>query len=247
MYVVNVFNSSGYTNCFPHGTTDDIVADLAKEIVYMEIPLNENRIEVPVFALSTFRTLEKINNTSSKLVVSLYSKGETSKYKSFNKIMETVLNESFAASRLVRLEGKDGDKTTVYYATSGAIFNDNFQPLMMSSWILEKEPVDSNMDINILYHWSFDKLILRIDPEFYLSKPDNVGRYIMKKIIPTILGRAYFPPDYHDTFYGCSSSHLPSLVVEKCPFLTRHISRPSISTTNKVLAETVVDNIEDFT
>lgn len=224
--------------------------DKLKPARYLEIPLQSEELEIPTFALETFKELTlQEKPLPDALVVQLYSQGLCSDYKTFNKNIETVLQTSFTRDSLVHLYGKEADKTISYYAAKGAIFNEHFQPLVMTSWKLKGKP---NNDASKLTHrqWSVIKLLVRIDPSFYLQKPDNVHRYILKKLIPSLLEQGVDKSDLaYNVFRDLKPAperEAPSIVIESCPFPTRTPDKPSIETSNDMLIKTVLDNIDDF-
>lgn len=243
-FINNLFHSDGWRRCGLHGNNSD---EVEKPWPTMIVPIGEDRAEIPVMVMHKFKSLADNDSVPDELAISLHSNGNSTTYKSFAKIMEVVLNEPLI-SGLVKIKGVDGSDTHIYYATHGALFSESFKPLMMCSWIMEKRPYKkTNCDEKVM--WCYAKPIMRIDPDFYLSKYDNVGRFVNKKVLSAVLEhniQLYL--NYSLINIGsCGNSFMPTVEICKCPFETRTTDSPSITTTNSILADTVINNIDDFT
>lgn len=248
------FSTDKYSRAYKPYASYEIEDEEQKQRLYMTIPLQGSRIELPAFAVCCFGELVVAGSLPDCMAISLYSKACTTGYKSFAKITEVAFINYFKFSRLIKIEGKDADKINTYYATQGALFDSTFHPLMMCTWQLEKKPLftDNSPDGNPLSDaWFFTCPIMRITPSFYLQKQDNIGRFVLKKVLPALLSKYIDVPIKRSTTnhfgQGWGTHFTPKIEIAECPFPITTTAIPSISTTNATLATTVIQNINDFT
>jgi hypothetical protein len=215
---------------------------------YLEIPINEDVFEVPVFALNTFVNLTADNRdlSTNVLTAMLYTLNKEPRYKSLDRYMRDIILEQFASSRLVECEVKQGTENILYYATHGAVFDRYFKPMMMCSWLIEKVGLNDTTR-----KYRFIKPILRINPDCYISQADPMQRWIAKKAAVVGLYVPLYKPFNYDlttAFENDSASDILDLTVEicKCPFKIKTADTPSISTTNKDLLQIAIDHIEEI-
>ena len=214
---------------------------------YLEIPINEDVFEMPIFALDAFINLTDDNRDLSinAITAMLYTLKKEPRYKSLDRYMRDIILESFANSRLVECEVKQGTENILYYATHGAVFDRHFKPMMMCSWLIEKVGLN-----DVTRKYRFIKPILRINPNCYISQADPMQRWIAKKAAVVGLSiHLSIPFDYHLTtaFETRVTSEPIDLTVEicKCPFKIKTADIPSISTTNEDLLQIAMDHIEE--
>lgn len=224
-----VYNSSGVGN---------------NNIKYMEIPINEDRVEIPLFALKCFvDTFCEQEPFPSKFVASLCFHGNTSTYKSLDAIMKNVLWEDFENARLVKLDISRLRKT--YYGSYGSIFDEDFIPLMLCLWRLKKKETDTG------WIWDFDKPIIRLDPSLYTETPNSLTRYLTGKLCTTYLKKAFNSPmmfrDGLKLFSSIRKHYIqPQVIIDKIPFSLKEVCTPSISTTNECLLELASNYIDEI-
>ena len=215
---------------------------------YLEIPINEDVFEVPVFALEAFVNLTADNRdlSTSAVTAMLYTLNREPRYKSLDRYMRDIILEQFTNSRLVECEVKQGTENILYYATHGAVFDRCFNPMMMCSWLIEKVRLNDTTR-----KYRFIEPILRINPDCYISQADPMQRWIAKKAavvgLRMHLGRP-FNYDLTTAFENASASDIFDLTVEicKCPFKIKTADTPSISTTNEDLLQIAIDHIEEI-
>jgi hypothetical protein len=214
---------------------------------YLEIPINEDVFEMPVFALEAFVNLTEDNRDLSINAVTamLYTLHKEPRYKSLNRYMRDIILEHFANSRLVECEVKQGTENILYYATHGAVFDSHFKPMMMCSWLIEKVRLSDTTR-----KYRFIKPILRINPDCYISQADPMQRWIAKKAAVVGLSVHLSRPFNYDLtseFETSVPSGTTDLTVEicKCPFKIKTADTPSISTTNEALLQIAIDHIEE--
>jgi hypothetical protein len=244
--IENVFRGFGtHTGgCYWYAHRDEISGNKK----YLEIPINEDVFEIPVFALNAFVILTTDNRDLYTNVVTamLYTLNREPRYKSLDRYMRDIILEQFTSSRLVKCEVKQGTENILYYATHGAVFDKHFNPMMMCSWLIKK--IGQN---DITRKYRFIKPILRINPDCYISQADPMQRWIAKKAavvgLSMHLGRP-FNYDLTTAFENAPTSDILDLTVEicKCPFKIKTADIPSISTTNEDLLQIAIDHIEEI-
>lgn len=210
---------------------------------YMDIPISGDTFELPVFAFPRF--VDAVANYSDILVAQLYSCGQKSYYKSLDTIMkEVLLTDFYYNTPLIKVEV--AESSNIYYATLGAVFNADLQPLMMMSWIIGRRQNDAG---NTEYYYI--KPLLRLSPGPYIAKEDALQRFIGNKLLTKALeahicvpnGRGYRGIlEQSDTY----SSDKVRIVIDDIPFTARSTDVPSISVTNESLLQLAADHIDEI-
>ena len=229
-------------NSYGYGYRSSTAVAISNRSTFMVMPLTEEKFELPVFALNDFTHVTHPNPRSiESLVAKLEYQGHTSTYKSLDARIRNLFLTPYRENRLCKLDAV-GDE--VYYITLGAIFDRNFNPIMMFTWEIEKKYEDNGQ-----YYLSLERPILRVDPEIYVSKRTPVERYIVNKIIPKSLGihTIYRPYTRINTLFKGNdwTSSEVKVIIDKNPFILKHPDTPSISTTNRDLLDVALNNIEE--
>lgn len=215
---------------------------------YMLIPVTGDNIEIPTMAMYSLPTLEnKIlqKEPIDALVVNLNNNGGYSSFKSVSASIRdafTVLYKNAHLRKLVTV----GDPEKTYYGTYGAIFDENFKPIVMLSWELKKIYRDDDQDP---FRYKFIRPILRVAPEVFINKSNTVERFIINQIVPTALSVTYLSsPIFHRSMvYESNSGNCKvKVLIEKIPFIIRETDVPSISTTNEELLGTALNYIDEI-
>lgn len=207
---------------------------------YMEIPIDEWEMEIPVFAFPTFRNIIAETLDVNSIIVHLETRWNQSCYTSLNKILEDTLRERYEGTKLMVIHDKTSTK--LYYGTYGAIFNDKFEPILMCSWVVRKYLLNNEFNFECV------NPIIRISPECFVSQSDSIERLISKKFPMEALSGGkfhYFNREGRSLGYD-PDGYVPKIIIEKSPFSIKNIDVPSISTTNEALLKTALDNIDDF-
>ena len=217
---------------------------------YMLIPVTGDNIEIPTMAMYSLPTLEnKIlqKEPIDALVVNLNNNGGYSSFKSASASIRdafTVLYKNAHLRKLVTV----GDPEKTYYGTYGAIFDENFKPIVILSWELKKIYRDDDQDS---FRYKFIRPILRVAPEVFINKSNTVERFIINQIIPTALSVIYLssPRCHRSVIYESNSTNCNTKVkvlIEKIPFIIKETDVPSISTTNEELLGTALNYIDEI-
>ena len=217
---------------------------------YMLIPVTGDNIEIPTMTMFSLPTLEnKIlqKEPIDALAVNLNNNGGYSTFKSVSASIRdafTVLYKNAHLRKLVTV----GDPEKTYYGTYGAIFDENFKPIVMLSWELKKIYRDDELRP---YKYKFIRPILRVAPEVSINKSNTVERFIINQIIPTALSINYpsSPSCHRSVIYESNSTNCNTKVkvlIEKIPFIIKETDVPSISTTNEELLGTALNYIDEI-
>lgn len=215
---------------------------------YMLIPVTGDNIEIPTMAMFSLPTLEnKIlqKEPIDALVVNLNNNGGYSSFKSVSASIRdafTVLYKNAHLRKLVTV----GDPEKTYYGTYGAIFDENFKPIVMLSWELKKIYRDDEQNP---FRYKFISPILRVAPEVFINKSNTVERFIINQILPTALSITYLSsPIFHRSMiYESNSGNCKvKVLIEKIPFIIKETDVPSISTTNEELLGTALNYIDEI-
>lgn len=207
---------------------------------YMTIFIDKDKFEVPTFALYA---LNKISALFGSIVAKLRYVGTNSRYKTINASLRNGLSYNYKNIFLYKLPSV-GDPERTYYVTQGCIFDEELNPIMVLTWEIEREP---HKDLPKTFMYSFIKPVLRVVPEVVIYKANALERYIVNKIIPTVLNSPYIssPRIGNELFKeGCIDK--PKVIIDSIPFTVKSTSTPSISTTNEELMKVALDNLEEL-
>ena len=210
---------------------------------YMEIPIDSDVFELPLFAFEDFRKMHQNNKTGDVIVASLYSYGQTSNYKTLDSIMKDTLSTYFN-KHLCKVQIPNSPN--IYYATFGAVFDENFTPLMMLSWIMERRINEEGV-----IKYSYKKPLLRLNPYPCLNKEDALQKFICSRWMTTALGTTVYTPSTYGwgnliEQHGLPSSNHVKIEIDECPFIIRGTDVPSISVTNEDLLQLAADHIDEI-
>ena len=208
---------------------------------YIEIPLVKDKpFEVPAFVIDSFLSSSDVYE-SSTLAIRLNTSGYGPYYKTLDKNMKELLLSKFMTFRLVKLKD-DRDEDILYYITQGAIFDKDFNPIFMASWLLHFSDDPS-------VHWVLDRPILRIVPDVIVHQNTPIERYIVKKLLPVILDTEVERiGEFTRRSTGvvvAAPEGIAKVELTEIPFTIRGVDSPSYSTTRDSLIKTVLDNIDD--
>lgn len=216
---------------------------------YMLIPVAEDTIEIPTMTMYSLSMVEeKIlkKEPIDTLVVNLNNTGAYTTYKTAEASVKSAFSVSYRKARLKKLISV-GNPEKTYYGTYGAIFDENFKPVVMLSWELKKIYRDDEQDS---FKYKFIRPILRVAPEVFINKSNTVERFIINKLIPTTLSLTHiYSPIYRSKIYDSNNDDCnlkAKVLIEDCPFVIKETDVPSISTTNEELLGTALNYIDEI-
>lgn len=208
------------------------------KLKYMDIPIDKDSFELPVFAINHLRDAV-INREENPdvLVATLYTDGKVPAYKSLDRYMRDILISDIS-EHLIVLEITEHNRNIVYYGTHGAVFDENFHPLMMCSWMVNKKIEGDKV------RYYFDTPILRLHRSVFINQSDPIQRFLSKKLLSTSLANNIFEPPCS---YSYSANYKKiKVIIDDIPFNIKTIEVPTISTTNDQLLQVALDNISEM-
>lgn len=205
---------------------------------FMEIPLQGDRIEIPVLANDFVRNARIKYPDIEEVVVSLNHTGLKHSLTTVDGILKNSINISMTNWRLFKAETKEKGIPYVFYFTGGAIFSPSLQPYMMCSWLYEKDE-DGNL-IGV-------KPLLRVARHTFLNKSTPVEKYICNKILPIVAGELFRS---HAILYDrefCASRPVLSaeIIIGDFPFTIRTPRTPDSHTSEK-LVQTAIEHFDQI-
>lgn len=219
--------------------------------LFLTVPLSADEFLVPTFVLPSLKECSWGGNSAPDVAVHLNYIGGYSDYKSLDAAFRDSLQCSYEKTRLVRLPlSKPTDKP--YYATWGAVFDNDYNPVMMTMWRLSKhhEVINKGTSFESLrVRVGFSQPILWISPSVVINKGNAVERYLANKVIPTALSipHVYTPYNLGAAFSSGSSSCYPIKVeICKCPFSVKAPCVPSASTSNASLLDVALNHLDEI-
>lgn len=235
-------------NCFEiWKLRDDQSARVAHDSThFMEIPMDQDTFELPAIASNAI-FLSRIRDNMADMVALPLCYKEIGRYKGTAACIQSAIEPR----RRIPIQipnPEAGDSP--YYCACGTIFDKNFQPVIMVSWVVERVSTEGTEEKVWAFKFRFLKPILRVSPEVFINKSNSIERYIINHIVPKTLAIGVRSPAYNswsNAFVGTlnSRSYIPQVIIDKIPFEVKKVSTPSISTTNKELLNVALSNIEE--
>ncbi len=246
--MTNSFDSviNGVYNCFQYSSRGIYWGNNKKGVSkFMEIPIDRPVFELPIFTLYSLVMANEDYTEKDTIVAELYSSDRTPRYKTVGRYMQDILLKSYTMYNLIKLKVEQGDNTILYYGTYGAVFDDQFNPVMLCSWIINKYQEDDR------WKFKFIQPVLRIDPDCYLNQTDPIRKFIAKKMLDSTLNvyrvSSPSPRQIYSSPFVSNNERLP-VKVEICesPFIIKSTREPSISITDKELCEIARNHLEEI-
>ena len=236
-----VFTLNQYHNSWADWSAQSRPKD---DVKYMEIPINTETFDVPLFAMPQFLMASdrKLDIGREALVVQIATLGRTSRYKSLERVMQDILNESYS-SRLVRVPVKQKDEPDrIYYCTAGAVFDEDFDPIMVCSWQMRRERIrDKRM-------YRFIKPVIWMNPLIYADKLNKMSKFLTEKFTAHIMDSGV--PQIAIAYDFCINSPVgplvPKVIFDEYPFRFQQTALPSISVTNEELLKLAADHVKEI-
>lgn len=213
---------------------------------YLEVPVNSPVFEVPVFMLPEFCALFYRQPNIDTLISRIASRGDTPRYKSVDRYMRDVLNSNYDGPILTKLPFKYGDETKFYYGTRGAVFDDEFNPITLFLWRINR--TDANYSS---VPFKYVKPVLRITSSCFLQQNNLIHKFIIKRVIPAVLEKGLqIPSIIHRELFDVSNieSRIPvEIIIEnEFPLKITNVHAPSVNTTPQDLLKVVENHKEEL-
>lgn len=210
-------------------------------LCYMTIPVSEETFEIPVSVLPALQKLSPKYAEKEEIAMTLTHTERSAHYKSLDATVRNYLSIQNSYSRLIKIASIPDVGS--YYCSFGAIYDNDLYPVMMCSWIMQKVRDEDNPDV---YTLGLVKPILRVDPQVFINKGNTVERYIVNKIVPTVLSLGSVRECYNVPIRFSTMDRRYDIKVEidKCPFRITKPVVPTIETTNDALIQVAIDHID---
>lgn len=214
--------------------------------LHMQINTNQDTIELPILALPKLKELYNKyllpDELPETIDILLFNNGTKVYGKALETNIKNYLDAQFPSDRLVLLPVKDKEETINYYCTQGAVFNEDFYPLMVCSWVIRKSTPEEKEATTQPY--MLVKPLIRISPDCVRCQSDPMERFISKKFIQSTFSIRDIDTRYTN-FIGHCITFKPEVVIANFPFTLRKTIVPSISTNNKDLLKIAEEHIND--
>lgn len=214
-----------------------------RKSAFMPVPIDQEIIRLPVFILSSLANLGRSLTVpgADTLVVGLECMGAFTSYKSVDSNVRNILNSDFYKNRLARI-----DSLKTYFGTQGAVFDEDFNPVMLMYWEIGRTLGNTTPAV---IHYDFLKPVLWVSPQVVISKSDPVERYIINRIVPTVLSLNGISAPRMVTCFGNTAfkDFQPSVIMGCCPFAIKETEAPSVSTSNSELLQIALDYQKELT
>lgn len=230
----------GFIGYVPSRHRYDNVQYLHCDTAYLEIPITSPVFEVPVFAIDKFdNALTNGYDNQEAIVIRLSMGDKESRYTTVGRAMQDLIRSEYNSYALIPISVKQGNNEVHYFVTQGAVFDESLKALAMFSWLIEWHKDDEESSFKLV------RPILRVSPDCYLEKANQMEKLIANKMINTVLSRTV---DYPNTVQIANELCLQEVKVEICnsPFHIRKADVPSISTTTKKLLSTAAEYLDEI-
>lgn len=195
--------------------------DVWEHTKMMTVPTTGESFEIPSFLTTRARLFDK-----DALVVNLNSWDYVPRYVSVANALGQALVEEFPTKRLIKVKITKLD--IPYYATKGAIFDAEFNPLIMAVWKVERSLVDPNQIL-------FQKPILRVSPKCFIENKDPVQRYVVQKILKCTLETKTMDEQGNEVQIA--------VAIEDCPYTITKAAPPNVYTTSEQLRQAAIGHL----
>ena len=232
-YIYDAFSSGG---CYRGSWTRHVITDGTKK--YLEIPLNNNVIEIPIFFIKTFKSLiRRKKDNVDKIVIELSHTGAEPSYKTLSRYMQDLIRASYD-QKLVKCHIKKGSSYYDYYATGGLIADSEFNPILIAGWQLSREWTDDK------YEYKFTKPFFKLSP-IVLEQKDSMQNFIVKKMIPELFVDTLSRPSFPNTDSNISPYFINVEIGKDIP-IAKVVDKPSISLSNDTLIQLAINTINNM-
>jgi hypothetical protein len=143
---------------------------------YLESPVVEGKVEIPVFAKDSFVDIQSDNFAFDYVYIPLLDCGRYSEYATPQASIKNFFNSD--RDTLLRISAKVKEEERHYYIIRGSIFNDCLIPLIMSSYVF-------NYSENGIIRATEKKVT--INPLCVVDKEDPVSKIIMTRLLPAAI------------------------------------------------------------
>lgn len=231
--------------------TADASLDANLQIRYMEVQINKDSFEVPLMLVKSFVNIvgEGKDAETEAITAVLNDIGYYVDYKTSERCFKDVIQQNFPSSRLVRMQFQQKNEFLTYYGTRGAVFDKDFNPLMICTWEV-KRTVNERSDGSTVFEYELVRPVMHIVNWVFVDKKGLMEKFISNKLTTMLVNEALTPPSRYSLTSRVKSSPLrpgpARIVIDSFPFNFRDVAVPSISTTNEKLLQTAIDHLDEI-
>lgn len=236
-YVVSdIFVGSRARHSCWRDLSDDLsITTKMPNLKYLIIPITDNAFEIPLFALDALADTIRVENIiPNTLIAPLYTMQKASRYTSVGPVMQDILCERYKDSRLAKISMRNLEKS--YYGCYGAIFNSDYEPLLLCTWQVGRI---EDRQTSLREKLTFFKPLIRVSPKCFTEDRDLVTKFIIEKFLGCALANlAHCPAHVLNSNFVLNPQEpqMPiRVVIDDIPFQLTTVMRPSINTTNETL------------
>lgn len=229
-----------YDGHFSYGYHRSEEAQNSRLLKFLTIPLKEkNIIEIPTMAINKIQNEEFQNTDYDSIVIPLFSLENTTSLVSIEPMFKEVFCSSVGSSGLIRMVVKKGTSDFFYYGCGGALFDVDFNPIIIASWLFER--IDDMLTIR--------KPILRISPICF-RKRNPLESFIVGKLLTKTLDMTVSPSYSMRNVFNARTSRVGysdiRVIIEPIPYLIQPPRTPDINTTTQSLLNLLIDNQDEI-
>jgi len=198
---------------------------------FMDVHVDHDVFEIPTFALNGVMDALSKETPPRKVTVPLSWRGLKVEQKS----VKSKMNNAFVSpyqDGLVKLR-QDG---SMYFVTNGAIFNEEMNPMVISTWLIRKLKKSN-------FKYKLVKPVLYVSASIFERDVDSVQKFIVGNILPTF-ARSTFHYDYHlYCILPTIEPFRPHVIIDDLSSLVRKIVPPTINVTDMQLRNAVLESL----
>lgn len=230
-----------FTGAFDRRWNNTII--VFSESYHMIVPINKPIFEIPVLACNFINvkgTLRGKNLANfDTLDIPIETINAEAPYKTSSAFLKYILPLDVRDNGLTKFTIEENGASYTYYGGMGTLLDEDFQPIVLFSWIVEKVP-------GVVSYVNAIKPIIRISPKVF-EKKDGLQRYIVNKFLKIVFSINAVIGSYPSSFMVFHGNSIPITVVfEDSPFTVRRTDVPSVSTTDGELRNIVLHHMDEF-
>lgn len=208
--------------------------------IYMEVPIDKPFFEVPVCLMRPFISSACSSSDTTSLVACFHAAGYiVPYYKSFSRYRNEVLINHNNNMELIRLNIKQASSVKSYYATTGIIFDHDFNLIMLCTWEIER----------LAGFFQVKRPVLHISPSCYLSQANSLEKFLVKSLLRESLTTRVsidIPEREHAFVKPVENAVTVCVKIDNNPFRITQATAPSMSVTNRELLDTALAHLDDI-
>lgn len=205
-------------------------------------------IEIPSIARTYYENIIRNSLTHSnvrveRIIMSLYTSGNSQSRRTFNGIMREFFCEPLFNQRVLKVTTNKGD---TYYGGYGLILDEGFNPLLMCG-LKARKVITEHGDGAEVVHIQYYRTVCHVSPVVFTEPNKLINKGIIKELIPL-----YTTMDIHFSNVSVGTSNSPDsrkvevIIDDFSKFFISPIAPTPSKCSNETLNKCLNDNIEDI-